>query len=84
MKSAAIISIGTEIMRGKIDDTNSIFISRWLKDCGISLKYLLNVADDTKEIVKSIDFVKDSDLIIFTGGLGPTDDDITRETWQTI
>lgn len=79
MKTAAIVSIGTEIMRGKIDDTNSTFISRWLKECGIFLKYRTNVSDEIDEIVKSINYVKDSDLIILTGGLGPTDDDITRE-----
>ncbi|OHD14807.1 MAG: hypothetical protein A2086_03685 [Spirochaetes bacterium GWD1_27_9] len=79
MKQAAIISIGTEIMRGKIDDTNSTFISRWLKDCGIKLKYRINVEDAIPDILKAIDYTKECDLFIFTGGLGPTDDDITRD-----
>ncbi|HPO48823.1 MAG TPA: CinA family nicotinamide mononucleotide deamidase-related protein [Spirochaetota bacterium] len=79
MKTASIISIGTEIMRGKIDDTNSTFIARWLKECGIVLKYRLNVADEETDIINAIKNCNESDLIIFTGGLGPTDDDLTRE-----
>jgi nicotinamide-nucleotide amidase len=79
MKTAAIISVGTEIMRGKIDDTNSTFISRFLKDCGIQVKYRLSVEDEIDDIVSAINHVNKSDLIILTGGLGPTDDDLTRE-----
>jgi nicotinamide-nucleotide amidase len=79
MKTAAIISVGTEIMRGKIDDTNSTFIARFLKDCGIRLRYRFSVEDEIEDIVSAIGYAQKADLVILTGGLGPTDDDITRE-----
>jgi nicotinamide-nucleotide amidase len=79
MKTAAIISVGTEIMRGKIDDTNSTFLSRFLMDCGIQVKNRLSTEDEIEDIVSAIRFGEKSDLIILTGGLGPTADDLTRE-----
>ena len=79
MKIAAIISVGTEIMRGKIDDTNSTFISKFLKDCGIRTRLRLSVEDDIADIVKALRFCDEADIVILTGGLGPTDDDLTRE-----
>ncbi len=79
MKIASIISIGTEIMKGWIDDTNSTYISRWLNSLGIKVKWRLNVADNINEIVEALDIVKNTDIVILTGGLGPTDDDCTRE-----
>jgi nicotinamide-nucleotide amidase len=79
MKTAAIISVGTEIMRGKIDDTNSTFISRFLKERGIRVKFRLSTEDDIDDIVLAIRFAEKSDVVILTGGLGPTADDVTRE-----
>jgi len=79
VKTAAIISIGSEIMRGKIDDTNSTYISKWLTGLGISVDYRLSTKDIIKDIVHAIKHVNSCDLIILTGGLGPTTDDITRE-----
>lgn len=79
MKTAAIISIGSEIMRGKIDDTNSTYLSKWLTGLGISVDYRLSTKDVIKDIVEAIKYVSACDLIILTGGLGPTPDDLTRE-----
>jgi nicotinamide-nucleotide amidase len=79
MKTAAIISIGTEIMRGNIDDTNSTFISRFLKERGIQVKLRLSVEDEIDDIVNAIRVAEKTDIIILTGGLGPTADDLTRE-----
>ena len=79
MKTAGIISVGTEIMFGKIDDTNSTYLSRWLKDCGITVKFRISAPDVIDEITSALKYAKDADLIILTGGLGPTSDDITRE-----
>ena len=79
MIKASIISIGTEIMRGRIDDSNSTYISRWLNKLGIIVKWRLNVSDDIDDIVKALKTVEESNVMILTGGLGPTDDDCTRE-----
>lgn len=99
MKKAAIISIGTEIMRGKMDDTNSTYLSRFLTKAGIMVSWRLSVEDDVDEIIKALTFVESCDLVILTGGLGPTEDDCTRaalakyagkelvfseDIWQTI
>jgi len=79
MKTAGIISVGTEIMRGNITDTNSSFISKYLNNLSIDVKWHISVEDIIDDIVKAIDFIKSADVIIITGGLGPTDDDLTRE-----
>jgi nicotinamide-nucleotide amidase len=79
MKTASIISVGTEIMRGNIDDTNSTFISRFLKERGIQVKLRLSVEDEIDDIVSAIRVAEKTDIIILTGGLGPTADDLTRE-----
>ena len=78
MKKAAIISIGTEIMNGKIDDTNSTFISRWLSAFGIIVELRLNVGDYIEDIINALKITQKSDIVILTGGLGPTEDDCTR------
>ena len=79
MKRAAVISVGTEIMKGKMDDTNSTFITRWLYASGIYTEWRLSVEDDINDIVDAITFAIDADIIILTGGLGPTEDDLTRD-----
>lgn len=79
MKTASIIAVGTEIMNGKMNDTNSTYLSRLLADRGLKVLYRINVDDTVEAIVKAASFVSESDLIIFTGGLGPTEDDLTRE-----
>lgn len=79
MKKAAIISIGSEIMSGKIDDTNSTYLSKWLTGIGISVDYRLSTKDVIEDIVHALKHVSSCDLIILTGGLGPTTDDLTRE-----
>ena len=65
-------------MRGKIDDTNSTFFTRWFEKLGIKVKYRVNVADIGSEIVSAMRYCHDADILITTGGLGPTKDDLTR------
>lgn len=77
---AAILLIGTELLNGAMIDTNSIYIAQELNKYGIELEYKIMVRDVISEIKKALTFVKKNvDLIITTGGLGPTDDDITKE-----
>jgi len=77
---AYIIGIGNELLRGSIVNTNAVFIAQDLVKLGIRVKGMLNVGDDINSIVSSLRFVTDvADLILITGGLGPTHDDLTRE-----
>lgn len=77
---AAILLIGTELLNGGMIDTNSIYIAEQLNRYGIEIEYKMMVRDVISEIKKALAFAKKNvDLIITTGGLGPTDDDITKE-----
>lgn len=76
----SIISIGTELSLGLILNDNSRYIAERVTDIGIECRYMYTVRDSTEEIVNVIkQSFKYSDVIIINGGLGPTDDDITRE-----
>jgi len=80
MPSAEIITIGTEILLGEIRDTNTAFIARVLKDNGIDLFRTHTIGDNLIRISQTIrDSLQRADVIITTGGLGPTVDDPTRE-----
>lgn len=78
---AEIIAIGTEILLGEIIDTNSAHIAQSLPELGIDLYYKSVVGDNMGRIVETLQRAWDrSDLIVITGGLGPTEDDMTRES----
>ncbi len=78
--NAEIICVGTEILLGNIVDTNSAYISNKLSVLGINLFYHTSVGDNEKRLISTVKTAaKRSDLIILTGGLGPTYDDITKE-----
>jgi nicotinamide-nucleotide amidase len=77
---AEIISIGSEILRGQITDTNANFIAQKLAELSIDLNYISAVGDNQKMLLSLLKkALSRSDLIITTGGLGPTEDDITYE-----
>ncbi len=78
---AEIITIGDEILIGQIVDTNSAFIARQLNNAGISVKQISSVSDDREHILTALDEAAGrADIILITGGLGPTKDDITKKT----
>jgi nicotinamide-nucleotide amidase len=78
---AEIITIGDEILIGQIVDTNSAFISKELNNIGVSVYQITSVQDDKEHILKAIaEAEENADIIILTGGLGPTKDDITKRT----
>jgi nicotinamide-nucleotide amidase len=80
MPTAEIITIGTEILLGEILDTNSRYLARTLRDVGIDLFRQTTVGDNQNRIAKAIlDAMESSEIIITTGGLGPTVDDPTRQ-----
>ncbi|MDD5093892.1 MAG: competence/damage-inducible protein A [Dehalococcoidia bacterium] len=77
---AEILSIGTEILLGEITDTNAAYLAGQLPLLGIDLYRVTQVGDNQTRIVEALHQAWDrSDLIIATGGLGPTEDDLTRE-----
>ena len=79
---AEIITIGDEILIGQIIDTNSAFIAKQLNKIGISVYQITSVQDDREHILKALQEAGDNaDIIICTGGLGPTKDDITKHTF---
>jgi len=78
---AEIISIGSEILRGQITDTNANFIAKKLVESGIDLEHISAVSDNPESLLSILKLaLQRSDLIITTGGLGPTEDDVTYET----
>ena len=77
---AGIFLVGTELLNGATIDTNSIYIAEELNKYGIEIEFKMTVRDVMSEIIKALTYAKKNvDLVILTGGLGPTDDDITKE-----
>ncbi len=78
--NAEIITTGTELLLGEIVDTNAPFIARQLRRIGVNLFYKITVGDNRERLAAAIrQALARSDVVIITGGLGPTVDDITRE-----
>ncbi len=78
---AEIITIGDEILIGQIVDTNSTYISKELNKIGVSVYQITSVQDDKEHIIKALkEAEENADIVIVTGGLGPTKDDITKHT----
>ncbi len=79
---AEIITIGDEILIGQIVDTNSAFIGKELNKIGVDVHQISSIRDDRKHILKALsEAEKRADIVIVTGGLGPTKDDITKHTF---
>ncbi len=79
MLSAEIIAIGSELLTPDRTDTNSLWLTAKLNEIGIEVKLKTVVGDDKMRLEETIrDALKRSDIVISTGGLGPTEDDITR------
>lgn len=77
---AEIISIGTELLLGQITDTNAAYLAAELPALGIDLYFISQVGDNLGRLVETMRrAMQRSDVIIMTGGLGPTEDDVTRE-----
>ena len=77
---AMLILIGTELLNGGMIDTNSLYMAEELNKYGIEIYSKMTVKDDVEDIIKAIEFGrKNCDLIITSGGLGPTIDDITKD-----
>ena len=85
MTTASICTIGDEILIGQIVDTNSSKISQALNRIGVKVRYMLSIGDDREEIITKLDkCLQQTDIVIVTGGLGPTKDDITKDALASL
>lgn len=79
---ATIVTIGDEILIGQIVDTNSGFIAKSLDKIGVEINEMISISDDKKHILDTFATLQNTvDLVIITGGLGPTKDDVTKKTF---
>lgn len=79
---ATIVTIGDEILIGQIVDTNSSFIAKSLDRIGVEINEMISISDDKSHILKTFSSLQNNvDLVIITGGLGPTKDDVTKKTF---
>jgi len=82
---AEIISCGTELLLGQITDTNATHLAQSLAALGVDLYFVSQVGDNQERVVETLQRAwQRSDLIVVTGGLGPTEDDLTRESISTL
>jgi nicotinamide-nucleotide amidase len=78
---AELITIGDEILIGQIDNTNAVFLAKALNKIGIEIAQITSVSDQKEHIVEALDASsKRAEVVILTGGLGPTKDDLTKHT----
>ncbi len=83
--TATICTIGDEILIGQIVDTNSSVISKELNSLGIKIRYMFSIGDNRDEIITNLDrCLKETNIVIVTGGLGPTKDDITKDALKRL
>ena len=79
---AAIVTIGDEILIGQIVDTNSSYIAKALDKIGIATHEMLSISDDKQHILDTFHSLQNKvEVVVVTGGLGPTKDDITKKTF---
>ena len=80
--NAELLTIGNEILIGQITNTNSVWMAQQLNMIGVSIVHMSSVADEKQAILKAFDDAsKRADIVLITGGLGPTKDDITKTTF---
>jgi nicotinamide-nucleotide amidase len=82
MRKASIVSIGNEVLNGQTVDTNASYLSGKLLSISIPVVSSYTVGDDIDAIVRALELASgDAELVLVTGGLGPTDDDVTRQAF---
>ena len=82
---AEIIAVGTEILLGQIVNTNATFLSKELANLGIEVYYQSVVGDNRDRLKRQLEISeKRSDLIVLCGGLGPTEDDLTKQVVEYL
>ena len=83
--SAVLLAVGSELTTGETRDTNSGDIARWLGETGVEVLWISSLPDRIDTVVRAMrDALADADLVLTTGGLGPTPDDLTRESIAAV
>ena len=83
MVTATICTIGDEILIGQIVDTNSSKISTALNSIGVKVISMVSTSDTEEDIINTVETaLRQSNVVVITGGLGPTKDDITKKTFH--
>lgn len=81
MMQAELLSIGDELLIGQVVNTNAVFLSKALNSIGIEVVQISCISDQKEAIIEALDESKKrAQIILLTGGLGPTKDDITKHT----
>ena len=84
MKSA-IISVGTELLFGQVVNTNAAYLSQELNEMGVDVLYHYTMGDNPGRLKSVMQFaMQDCDLFLITGGLGPTEDDLTKRRCELL
>ena len=82
---AEVVTVGSELVLGQLIDTNAAYTARALSDIGVSLAYHTTVGDDRKRMAETFRLALDRcQIVVTTGGIGPTEDDLTREVWAEV
>jgi nicotinamide-nucleotide amidase len=82
---AEVITVGSELVLGQLVDTNASYIARALSEIGVGLAYHTTVGDDRQRMAEVFRLALDRcSVVISTGGIGPTEDDLTREVWAEV
>ncbi|MCS7236456.1 MAG: competence/damage-inducible protein A [Armatimonadota bacterium] len=80
LRRAEVISVGTELLLGQITDTNATYICQRLAECGLPVYFRQTVGDNFQRVQEAFRLAwSRAELVVFTGGLGPTEDDLTKE-----
>ena len=78
--NAEIIAVGSELLTPHRQDTNSLYLTEKLNDLGVEVRFKCIVGDDLDALTAAVRLaMRRSDIVVFSGGLGPTEDDLTRE-----
>ena len=78
--SISILTIGDELIIGQVQDTNSSWIAKEINNVGLEVKKIISISDSENDIINTLNLcLKESNIIITTGGLGPTHDDLTKK-----
>jgi len=85
ISTAVILAVGSELLTPERIDTNSLSLTRLLNDLGVDVRYRSIIKDNKEDLARAMkDAISQADLLVTTGGLGSTDDDVTRETVASV